>query len=367
MTGEVIRCEKWTRQADGIYQCAQTGGSRYGCKSSIPRFQSIDDILGKDQRKDRRAYIEDVKKIIAEGDRAALVLGAGISKNARMPAWSGLISKMMGYAVQYDLLNRNGSGVTEDLGEKKRLLELTESLMKGDLELLGKVNTLESAEYVAQLFDIRAPDSRLSHTLEGRAISAMVRQMVNNSLPPGELLLDKKTDLLDELRKYGDPTGMTTAQIVEKLGARKVAESDSMCAVVYLLSAERGIRRAMTYNYDPLVQEYMMELYGTKSGELLTHPGARGRGGPGEKARELYHVHGFVPGERHLAKGDQRVFPRESDPIILSEDSYYRIEQEEAYNWSSSIQSYLPATGVSHLCLILCLPRRRRTCRILSI
>lgn len=340
IVGEAIKCKKWVCQTDGTYRCVQVDKALCGCKSFIEYPLSVTDILNDEQKREREKSIADMEKSIRK-DQAALVLGAGISRRSGMPSWSGLISKMMGYAIQYDQLNGKGAGVMKTSSDENiRLLELAQELINRKLNLLGNVNMLESAEYVAQLFDTAAMDPALRRSMEGQAISAMVRHMVDHSTPPKDLLLDQKTSFWGEIGEVNRYRSMPAAQIVKELGETRVAQSESMFAVSYLLSHTNGIRRAMTYNYDPLVQEYMMELYGSGELDILTHPGSWGSGLPKGDTREIYHVHGFVPGKRHLEKKDERVFPKESGPIILSEDSYYRIEQEEAYNWSSSIQSY---------------------------
>ncbi len=339
---EKITCKKWACGEDGAFRCIQTNKLFCGCQSSIEHPLGISDILNDQQKQEREKAIADIKESI-RNHQAALVLGAGISHSSRMPSWNQLISQMMGYAIQYDQLNHEGSGVIKTVSKKERtrLLELTHSLVDGEMSLLGKVNTLESAEYVAQLFDTVAAGSELRRNLEGRAIGSMVRRIVDQSMTPEKLLLDSKTGFqnqIEELKKNNDCISLT--EMVEKIGLEKVARKNAMFAVSYLLSHNDGIRQTMTYNYDPLVQEHLMDLYGVESKKLITHPGMWGQRDSGPDIREIYHVHGFVPGKRHLARHDNQVFPEESGPIILSEDSYYRIEQEEAYNWSSCIQSF---------------------------
>jgi len=342
MGKEKILCRKWICGKDGVFHCTQTDKSPCGCQSSIQYPRNINDILNEDQKRERNRAIQKIRESIWNG-RAALVLGAGISKPSEMPGWNGLISKMMGYAIQYDQLNREGSTVikTADKVERARLLELTRSLADGRLSLLGNVNTLESAEYVAQLFDTAAAGPGLRRRLEGRAIGSMVRRIVEQSKKPEDLLRAPKTGLQERVRECKSRSPCATIpEIVAEIGEKEVARKNAMFAVSYLLSSENGIRRAMTYNYDPLVQEHMIDLYGVDSGQLITHPGLWGTGSVGPDSREIYHVHGFVAGSRHLKKSNSQVFPEKSGPLILSEDSYYRIEREEAYNWSSSIQSY---------------------------
>lgn len=332
-----LKCRKW-KKGSRICKCVQTEDGYYGCQSYI-EIPSVNDILADSQKKERQKYIDDIKKSIRE-DQAALVLGAGISKPCKMPLWGPLISKMMGYAIQYDIIGKEHPRLYEkDSFERNRLLTQSQDLISGDLSLLGKVNALETAEYVAQLFDIDADSRYLRQKLEEGAIGRMVHQIIDESMTPKELLCDDLTDLKD-VKDSIINKGLSPVQAVKNFGPSKVAAQNTMFAVSYLLSSDNGIRRAMTYNYDPLVQEHMMDLYGLDSSQLLTHPGKWGESIAGKAdLREIYHVHGFVAGHRHLEKNYKEVFPEKSGPLVLSEDSYYRIERNEAYNWSSSIQS----------------------------
>lgn len=332
-----LKCRKW-QNGNRICKCVQTEQDYCGCWSSI-EIPLVNDILADAQKEEHRKYIDNIKKSIRE-DQAALVLGAGISKPCGMPLWGPLISKMMGYAIQYDVIGKDNPHLyKKDTPEGKRLLTQSQDLISGELSLLGKVNALEAAEYVAQLFDVDADSSQLRQKLEGEAIGRMVHRIIDESMTPEELLCDDRTGLND-VKDSIIRDGLLPVQAVMKAGFSRVAAQNTMFAVSYLLSSDKGIHRAMTYNYDPLVQEHMMDLYGLDKSQLLTHPGKWGEGTTGKvNLREIYHVHGFVAGHRHLEKNYKEVFPEKSGPLVLSEDSYYRIERNEAYNWSSSIQS----------------------------
>ncbi len=275
--------------------------------------------------------------------QVALVLGAGISKPSGMPLWGPLISKMMGYAIQYDLVGKTEPRLHAlNSPEGMRLLKQSNNLIGDDLRLLGKVNPLEAAEYVVQLFYDGVSKGRVRRELEEAAIASMICRIVGASQRPEELLFNKNAKpLLPAREKEVTKNGVSLPDAVKKHGMASIASRNTMFAVAYLLSAANGIRCAMTYNYDPLVQEHMMDLYGVEESQLITHPGRWNQNVVGgNDVREIYHVHGFVPGQRHLDRHCERVFPPFSGPLVLSEDSYYRIEREEAYNWSSSIQSY---------------------------
>lgn len=320
------------------YRCLQCRDYPCGCDATV-NFPAIDNLLHQEQRQQRNTYISHVKDGIKNG-QAALVLGAGISKPSEMPLWGSLISEMMGYAIQYDLVGKAAPRLyTKDSPEGGHLLEQSRNLTSGSLQLLGKVNPLEAAEYVVQLFYDGATKGQARRQMEEAAVASMICQIVNASKTPKDLLFSKGTPLPDLRDAVNNGTPLPEA--IKKKGMAEIAARNTMFAIAYLLSAANGIHCAMTYNYDPLVQEHMLDLYGVDKAQLITHPGqwSKDTAKAGE-TREIYHVHGFVAGQRHLDRHCDRVFPSSSGPLILSEDSYYRIEREEAYNWSSSIQSY---------------------------
>ncbi len=336
-----LKCIKWCKTG-ARYQCVQCETRPRGCNTLV-NFPPISNLLHERQKEYQEDYINRVKANLKTG-QAALVLGAGISKPSEMPLWGPLISKMMGYAIQYDLAgNMTPRFYTKDTPEGSRLLEQSKKMINGDLRLLGRVNPLEAAEYVAQLFYDRKSTGHIRRKLEEAAVSSMICRIVDASKTPKDLLFSEDHPFSDLEKKVNG--GVSLADAVKEAGTAKkkvIAEQNTMFAVSHLLSAENGIRCAMTYNYDPLVQEHMLDLFGIEEAQLVTHPGRWNETAVGVAGtREIFHVHGFVPGQRHLARHCGRIFPSLSGPLVLSEDSYYRIEREEAYNWSSSIQSYL--------------------------
>lgn len=335
-----LKCVKWSI-AGTRYQCIQCKDRPRGCDTSIS-FPSTNSLLHERQKEQQEEYIDSVKASIKTG-QTALALGAGISKPSEMPLWGPLISKMMGYAIQYDLAgNAQPRFYTSDTLEGGRLLKQSKNLIDGNLQLLGRVNPLEAAEYVVQLFYDRKSTGRVRRKLEEAAIAAMICRIVDASKTPKDLLFSKDPPLPDLQAVVN--SGISLADAVKGAGAAmriEIAKRNTMFAIAHLLSAPNGIRCAMTYNYDPLVQEHMLDLFGIEETQLVTHPGQWNEAAVGVAGtREIYHVHGFVPGQRHLARHCERIFPVSSGPLVLSEDSYYRIEREESYNWSSSIQSY---------------------------
>ena len=288
---------------------------------------------------DREALLDEIRDTVHYGS-AALVFGAGVSKPACMPMWQGMISRMLGYAIQYDQKRKhpNDPGVPNE-----NLLRLSASLITGSLELLGDVNPLESAEYVAQFFaaDQKKGDP-LAEEIRQLAIREMVEKLLTDSLAPVELLEKTVRDADDELKKLQPALiSVKAGRAPDSAAQKQIACCNTLFAAAWLMAVEHGIPKAMSYNYDPLIQEQLTEIFGLDSKSLVTHPGRWNQGGltPRPETRELYHVHGFIPGGRHPDGASEQIYPSHSGPIILSEDSYYRMEREEAYNWSASVQS----------------------------
>ena len=286
---------------------------------------------------DREQVLMKVRDSIRE-DSAALIFGAGVSKPAGLPTWAGLVSRMLGYAVQRDALK---SALPSD-DVRNSLLRISKLLMKGEIELLGDVNPLESAEYVVQFFnDENLHDPFVTDEIREIAVKSMVKKLIDDSLTPDQILMkehDKNPSALLSNICADLNSGTSPAQAVMGLHPQ-IASLNTLFAASYLMARNTaGIHRAITYNYDPLVQEQLLTLFGLEPNAILTHPG-KWNGQSKAHMRELFHVHGYISGTRHCVSGLENVYPPDSGRIILSEDSYYVLEREEAYNWSSSVQS----------------------------
>ena len=332
-----LECKNWSVTIKNSRKCSSNQNACDGCEfKEAPK--SVVELLNNNQIKDRNNRIADIKESIHKG-KAALVLGAGVSVPSGMPMWDELISKLLGYALQYDLLNDcllHGS-TAEERKKFEEPIHLTQGMIDGNLCILGNVNTLESAEYVAQLCCDCNAEKWIQEKLPELSIKSMVSQLISSSDGPQDLIekeQNKRTERGEE--KYTD------AELREP---ENTANMNTMFAVANLMACDNGIHQAVTYNYDPLVQEHLMDLYSIPARSILTHPGRWNEyNDDTPNLRQFYHIHGFVCGNRHLKDCHdtdwERVYPQETGPLVLSEDSYYRIEQREAYNWSSSIQSY---------------------------
>lgn len=351
-----IKCSK-LQCFDHVYKCATHPSCECGCESNI-NISSINDILHNIQKSTQEEYIMKIADSV-KAKNAALVLGAGVSIPANMPNWVGLVSKMIGYSMQYD---RVGALFVENPDEGDvniRKTALSKALIHGDLKFLRGVNTLESAEYVSQTFDDVTLPREIRDRLPEASIKAMVHSMVNDSKKPHAILSDYCSahpdssivrSLPEAIREQIESKSLVGENLFQEIknylseGMQKaIAETNTISAVSYLLSRSNGIHTAMTYNYDPLVQEQMIELFGMEPQKIVTHSGKWNS--TNEETTEIFHVHGFVPGDRHrkMANDDENflsVFPATSERLILSEDSYHEIEENGVYNWSSTIQSH---------------------------
>ncbi len=352
-----IKCSK-LQCRDHVCSCTIDSEHKCGCESWID-IPSVKEILQEEQRESQESFISQVTTSV-KNNQAALVLGAGVSIPAGMPNWVGLVSKMLGYSMQYDRVNSLFVARPDKDDNNTRKTILSRALITGDLKFLRGVNTLESAEYVSQTFDDITLPREIRDRLPESSIKTMVRSMVNESKDPRMILseycslhLDSPTVkiLPESIREKIENKSLVGEHIYCEIKGllsqdnlqRAIAEINTTFAVSYLLSHPNGFKKAMTYNYDPLVQEQMIALYGKNPEDIVTHPGKWNSSVSG--STEVFHVHGYVPGDRHremVEKNNsfEQVFPESSQHLILSEDSYHEIEKSGVYNWSSTIQSH---------------------------
>lgn len=276
---------------------------------------SGEDLLLSDRYANRNKRCERIKEILyRDPDSITMVTGAGISIPAGLPNWYKLVSQMLGSTLYADAGLRNNRLNSE-------LLELYQAMMSGKLIVLNGTNTLESAEYISKVLCMQK-DIAVSKPLENRMLQSLIHPMICQAKSG------------DKFRaEHPIPTGCTDA-------ARYLADNtqSTLAAVAYLMQHESGFRRAMTYNYDTLLQDYMVNVFNLPESELVTHvegltdkPGA---------TREVYHLHGCIPKDWDAEEVKRATYGHLSEHLILSEDSYYDVEKEGSYNWFNTIQSY---------------------------
>lgn len=294
--------EEWKKGSSGCYSCVE-----------IP---SVENLLTPGQKEDQFQYCEEVRTALKAG-QATMVLGAGISIPMGMPNWQGLVAQMSGLALQYQIYKQTSQ---EDREKNLRLVQLVQDMVSKKLSIFNGINVLESGQYIAQTLGIAEDKAQREEQLK-EVLSVLIRDSKK-----------AETYLAEWLQKKGPASGGDHTDM---------AQDNSLCAVTYLLQANQGFRRALTYNFDTLVEEYLIGLFGVSSKRVFSHPG-RWSTQAGMETKDpihIFHVHGCVP--RPEYKSDSRFAGlQESEHIILSEDSYYDTERYEVYNWQNSIQSF---------------------------
>lgn len=316
---EEFGCKFRRAQTPGQENCflAGDGLKEYpgGCPSCVS-LPAVEELLSQEMQDMQRGRLGEIREALKQG-RSTLALGAGVSIPAGMPNWLGLISQMSGYALQY--LDYTG-GAPE--GSRDLRVRLERELIGGQLKLFNGVNVLESGQYIERTLQIAAQSASFQAPGVQELMKETLSAIIERSKTPQQW-----RDAHPGLDPEGDPLA--------------AARDNTLCAVAYLLCAKGGFRRALTYNYDTLVQEYMIGVFGTDPKRVLTHPGERSTYPSAGTADpiEIFHVHGCIP---RLANRREPncAFPKESEQVILSENSYYNTERFGAYNWQNSVQAY---------------------------
>lgn len=315
-----LRC-KCLRECDNICRCMAKGRvTPCAWDISVP---PVKEFLTTKQCELREGYLDDIRAALTRRN-AVLAVGAGVSIPMNMPSWAGLISQLTGYALQYD--DYKGKKDEEDKfvtaaekAERKRLIALEQALMSGKLTLLGGINVLEAAQYIDQILKHSAGSDNDMAVLKG-IIAAIAEKSYDRAA------LEKSYRKRHHLRQK------------DAVKDWDLIKDNSLLAVAYLLQAAGGFRQAMTYNYDTLIQQYLLSMFGVAKDRIVTHCESWSQSVAVDDPIELFHLHGCIPPKKE--QGKYPVFPKESREIILSEDSYYNIERHSGYNWQNSIQSF---------------------------
>lgn len=279
---------------------------------------NTDDLLLERRKDIRQDFIKSAKKAFYRKYTPILVLGAGISISAELPGWKKLVSALFGYglvSVRHNLKQYEKQKFEQ--AQISRETELIDALVNGDIGILDSGNVLEAGQYIEEMLGN-------AHT-EAWVRNEEIKEVLG-------LIIDKGTDA--ETKKK---------ELEENSGDKKVwAKENSLLAVAYLLSSGKGFHQAITYNYDTYVEEYMQVVYPSDN-KIISHIDRWNQHQPSDHSAEIFHVHGCVPTKYFRDKDNKEELepwePRESNTIILSEDSYYDVEDSEAYNWMNSVQS----------------------------
>lgn len=314
----------------GSYRCGpcdpEEGDKGCGATIALPGIcELLSDKMAKEQEKLKR----DIRQAREQGS-AMLALGAGISVPMKMPNWTGLLSRMSGYAVQYrNYIGVEATGMATST-DKAHLRRLEDELIAGKIEMLNGINALEAAQYISLTLG-REPGS-----MRDGLIKSVISEIIVGNTSPEKF---KKSDDCPTVLKDRFKKKKKRWNKGEKAALCTLAKSNTLIAVAYILQAKDGFRRALTYNYDTLVQEYLIDFLEVPAKRVVTHSEKWTSVPKGvDDPIELLHVHGCLP--RSKLCGQSPAFPEESQRLVLSEDSYYDMERGGAYDWQSSVQSY---------------------------
>lgn len=291
-----------TPSADGNTSCSGWACNFDGNKLLGEQLLSVDRMT---QRENNCRTIGTILK--TDSSKMTLVTGAGISIPAGLPNWYKLVSQMLGSALYTGACSSNTP-------PNENQLTLYHAMMSGNLSILNGTNTLESAEYIAKVLQ-QERDIHDSKQLETRILQSLIAPMIQAGKGATQFLAEHPD-------KKSNPIKLA------------VETNSSLAATAYLMYHPEGFRRAMTYNYDTLLQQYITGVFGLPEVELVTHV-ERMTEKPGA-SREVFHLHGCIPSEGY----DKYTYGTLSHDLILSEDSYYEVEKQGSYNWFNTVQSY---------------------------
>ena len=273
------------------------------------------EILGKDIYELNRKHYDMLKKEVTD-ENVTWILGAGISAPAGLPNWTTLLAKM--WARLSELENEMPLNHEVEEGErifqsaKHRALQETkgypayhsiaEKALQGKFKDFWKgVNMLESAEYMWNYIEMLIPEGgnqREKRRLQERVLKALLR---------------------DSLQ-----TVMEETELKNKLKNQAVG-----CLAKLLKKQKKG--SVITYNYDDLLEFCLDKVANASSHEVQVICDCDERKTDNSQRINIHHPHGALSIKRNR-------FSKESEHIILTEHSYYQMEQK-AYSWQNSVQA----------------------------
>lgn len=296
--------------------------------ADLSNIKKAEQLLLDQRIQNRREFICSAKEAQAGTYKPVLVLGAGVSMPAGLPGWQKLVSTMFGYS----LINiRNDPQKQKDILSTDLLElepEVIENLVAGNIEILSGNNVLETGQYIEEMLDGPSMEPWVRHEELKEVLTRII---------------DQGTSAKDALQTLPGSGSYCSLPADERAKLQNEwAKENTLQAVAYLLSVDHGFDRAITYNYDTYLEEYICEIYDAAHKLLVHVDGWNSHRFPGKSAEltEIFHVHGCVPTKYFREKpGRMENGPKETERIILSEDSYYEAEHSEPYNWMNSVQS----------------------------
>lgn len=245
----------------------------------------------------------------AESGKITWVLGAGISVPAGLPQWEELLSKMwaklseIGQGTHFDDENEMFIKACND--KLDRIQDVARYRTKVNNAYAGKsnkifsgINVLESAEYMWNYIDDLILDVESKEKLRERVLKSLMRSSLSIDASKDELKMKL--------------SGQAVSILAQKLASRK-----------------KGT--VITYNYDDVLEFCLQETGELSDTEVKVICDCDEDKTEDAGKINIHHPHGALK-----VVGSE--LGKESDHIILTESSYYQMEQA-VYRWENSVQA----------------------------
>ncbi len=282
-------------------------------RERIENNMQLKDVLDKNILSLNERNYQALKEKVSE-DKVTWILGAGVSVPAGLPGWNTLLAKMWARLSEID----PGANTRADEDEKAfvkarqdKLNQITNhrkfrekiknAYMGKDDNIFSGINVLESAEYMWNYIE-NLISGDLGAEEKKKLQKQILKELVRNSLS-----IDKESE---------DLKACLANQAVGKLAK-------------LLKKRKRGT--IITYNYDDIAEFCLCEMAGLTEKEVSVVCDCDLEKHDTNKKIHINHPHGAL-------KIVNSKLGKESEEIVLTEDSYYELERE-AYRWENSVQA----------------------------
>lgn len=241
------------------------------------------------------------------------ILGAGVSAPAGLPEWKKMLAGMWARVTQ---LEWRGDNVCDGADKvfvnvrKNILLEQKNALdsyynradgarSENSVGIFDDINVLESAEYMWNYVKsfFRADKTENQEVLAEAVLDSLIKKVLCIKQPQEKLCETLKEQALGKL--------------------------------AVLLKEQKG--NVITYNYDNLLEFCLEKIAGVPTEDVKVYCDRDDDFCSNSEKINIYHPHGRL----NVVEIEER---KESEFTVLTESSYYELEQQ-IYNWQNSIQA----------------------------